>query len=101
MGMPSTGTRTRLFTVSQEHAPARSAALITAVMSEAPLLAGGRVLGADRLEAVSMAEVAAAPGDYMNLELIANSEMEKKIMLHAILIFFQPKRKKFVRISVS
>jgi len=53
------------------------------------------------MEAVSMAEVAAAIGDHMNLELIENSEMEKNIMLHAISIFVQPKRKNFVRFAVS
>jgi hypothetical protein len=46
------------FTLSQEHAPARSVALITAAMFEASLLAGGRVLEVVSMEAVSMGVVA-------------------------------------------
>ena len=49
----------RRFTLSQEHAPARSVALITAAMSEASLPAGGRALEVASTEVVSMAAVAA------------------------------------------
>src|SRR5258708_15744373 len=44
---PFTGLR--VFTVSQEHIPARSVALITAEIPEAFLLAGGRALEAARM----------------------------------------------------
>ena len=54
------------FTRSQERTPARSAGLITAEMSEAFPLADGRALAvAASMEAVSMAAVADAIGNYM------------------------------------
>jgi hypothetical protein len=96
--MPSAETGTRHFTLSQEHAPARSAALITAAMSAASLLAVGRVL-----EAVSMEAVADAIGNHMYqpAALIENSKMERNAMLHTISIFVEPKRKNFFRFAVS
>jgi hypothetical protein len=50
-------TRTRHFTLSQEYAPGRSVASITAAMSEAFPLAGGRVLEVALAEVVSMVAV--------------------------------------------
>ena len=57
----------RLLTFSQEHAPARSAALITAAMSEAFHPAGGRALEAAPTEVVSMVAVVDDITDRMNV----------------------------------
>src|SRR5713101_7275696 len=79
------------FTRSQERTRARSAALIAAAMSEASLLAGGRVSEVVPMEAVSMGVVADAIGNHMYqpLELIENLKMERNTMLHVISIFVQ------------
>jgi hypothetical protein len=70
----------RLLTSSQEHAPARSAALITVEMSEAFLPAGGRALGAALVVVVVFtAAVVDDIGDRMrrHVKLAENSRMEK------------------------
>jgi len=91
------------FTLSQEHAPARSAVLITAARSKVFHPAGGRVLELAPVEVVSMVAVADAIGNYMYqpVELIENSKIERNTMLHVTSIFVQPERKNFVRFAVS
>jgi hypothetical protein len=81
----------------------RSAALITAAMSEASLLAGSRVLEVAPMEVVSMAAVADTTGDGMNQrrEVVKISRMEGNTMLHKISILFQCESTRFVRFAVA
>jgi len=74
----------RLLTFSQEHGPARSAALITAEMSEAFPPAGDRALevalvGVVVFTAAAVDAVVDDIGDCMhpNVEVFENSRMEK------------------------
>src|SRR5580692_10897213 len=103
MAIPSTEAGTRLFTHNQVHAPARSAALITAAMSGAFPPAGGRALEAASTEVVSMVAVVddIADGRCAQVERSENSRMERNTMLDRILIFVQLECKSFVRFAVA
>jgi len=93
---------TRLFTLNQEHAPARSVALITVAMSEASPPAGGRALEVAPTAGVSMAAVDDIVDRlHPRVELIENSRMERNTMLRRISIFVQVEYKNFVRFAVS
>jgi hypothetical protein len=64
--------RLRLLTFNQEHAPARSAGLITAETSEAFPPAGGQALEVDPVEVASMVAAVDAIGDriYWHAQLV-------------------------------
>jgi len=89
------------FTLSQEHAPARSAGLTTAAMSGAFHPVGGRALEVVSTVEASMAGAVAAIADHMYqpLEYIENSKLERNTMLHRISVQLEYKR--FVRFGVS
>src|SRR2546427_11902222 len=81
----------RLLTFSQEHAPARSVALITVAMSEAFPLAGGPALEVAPAEVVSMLAVVDDITNRMSrhVKRSENSRMERNTMLHKISMFVQ------------
>jgi len=91
----------RLLTFSQEHAPARSAVLITVEMSEAFPPAGGRALEVALTAAVFTAAVDDI-GDRMHtqLELVENSRMERNIMPQRNLNSVRLEWKYFARLAV-
>jgi len=93
----------RLLTLSQEHAPVRSVASITAAMSGAFLPAGGRVSEVAPTEADPMAAVVEDIADRRcpQVERSENSRMERNTMLHRIWIFVQLECKSSVRFAVS
>jgi hypothetical protein len=92
--------RTRLFTLSQVHIPARSVALITAAIHEGFPLGGDRALAVAPTEVVSMAVV--ATGNCMNqrLELVETSRMERNTMVRRISNLFQRGCTRIVRFGV-
>src|SRR5882724_9054999 len=92
----------RLLTFSQEHAPARSAVLITVEVSEAFPPAGGRALEVASMGVVFTAAVADDIGDCMHprVELAENSRMERNIMPQRNLNSVRLEWKCFVRLAV-